>query len=58
MKLLWRKAGLLIILGMFALTLHAQQTLLTPLPGKELAPSLVLTDIKGVKPEGAPQNNL
>ncbi len=49
MKLCRLKPGLLIILSMFALALHAEQTLLTPLPGKKMAPALVLTDIKGVK---------
>ncbi len=51
MKLCWLKSSLLTLLAMFALTLHAEQRLLTltPLADKESAPPLVLTDIDGVK---------
>ncbi|HEB54748.1 MAG TPA: TlpA family protein disulfide reductase [Gammaproteobacteria bacterium] len=49
MNVWWLKSGLLIMLGVFALTLHAEQSLLTPLPDKKQAPPLVLTDIYGVK---------
>lgn len=49
MKSCWLKSGLLILSAMFSLTLHAEQMLLTPLPEKQRAPALVLTDIEGVK---------